>query len=125
MDLQPAADRVSAATFYIYDAHQGGFYVSHDGGTSFTSTYTGLPALADWQLNGASINAVPGFEGHVWLTTGKELYRSSDSGKTFQHMNSVEEGYGLGVGKAAPGRTYPALYLAGKAGGTKGFLPLG
>jgi photosystem II stability/assembly factor-like uncharacterized protein len=122
MDLQPAADRVNPSTLYIYDAHQGGFYVSHDGGTSFTSTYTGLPALADWELNGASISAVPGFEGHVWITTGKELYRSSDSGKTFQHVSGVEASYGLGVGKAAPGRTYPALYLAGKVGEAMGFF---
>lgn len=121
MDLQPAADRVNPSTFYIYDAEQGGMYVSHDGGTSFTSTYTGLPSLADWQLNGASITAAPGFEGHLWITTGKELFRSIDSGKTFEHVNTVQESYGLGVGKAGPGRVYPALYLAGQANGRKGF----
>ncbi len=121
MDLQPAADRVNPSTFYIYDAHQGGFYVSHDGGLSFQSTYTGLPQLADWQLNGASITVVPGFEGHVWITTGKELYRSTDSGKTFDHKDTVRESYGLGVGKAAPGRAYPALYLAGQVNEKKGF----
>ncbi len=121
IDLQPAADRVNPSTFYIYDAHQGGMFVSHDGGQSFASTYTGLPAKADWELNATSITAVPGFEGHIWLTTGKELYRSTDSGKSFEHKNTVEEGYGLGVGKAAPGHAYPALFLAGQVKGKKGF----
>jgi photosystem II stability/assembly factor-like uncharacterized protein len=121
MDLQPAADRVNASTFYVYDAQQGRFSVSSDGGATFVSTYTGLPALADWQLSGASISSTPGFEGHVWLTTGKELYRSSDAGKTFTHVSRVAESYGLGLGKAGPGREYPALYLSGKVGGKKGF----
>jgi hypothetical protein len=121
MDLQPAADRVNPNTFYIYDAMQGGMYVSHDGGQNFTSTYTGLPQRADWQLGATSITAVPGFEGHIWITTGEALYRSTDSGKTFEHKSSVEESYGIGVGKAADGRSYPALYLAGKVGGKKGF----
>jgi hypothetical protein len=121
MDLQPVADRVNPRTFYIYDAERGGMYVSHDGGTSFASTYTGLPTLSDWQLNSASMTAVPGFEGHVWLTTGKELFRSTDSGETFEHENTVQESYAFGVGKAGPGRLYPALYLAGLANGAKGF----
>lgn len=121
MDLQPAADRVNPSTFYIYDAERGGMYVSHDGATSFASTYTGLPTLSDWQLNGASITAVPGFEGHIWITTGKELFRSIDSGKTFEHENAVQESQAFGVGKAGPGRVYPALYLAGQVGEKEGF----
>jgi hypothetical protein len=122
VDLQPAADRVDPQTFYIYDATQGGVYVSHDAGASFVSSYSGLPGLADWQLNGASITSVPGFAGHVWITTNKELFRSSDAGKTFEHVNSVDAGFGLGVGKAAPGRSYPALYLSGQVAGAKGFF---
>jgi hypothetical protein len=122
VDLQPAADRVDPHTFYIYDATQGGVYVSHDAGASFVSSYSGLPGLADWQLNGASITLVPGFAGHVWVTTNKEVFRSSDAGKTFEHVSSVDAGFGLGVGKAAPGRSYPALYLSGQVGSAKGFF---
>jgi hypothetical protein len=121
MDLQPAADRVNPNVLYVYDAQKGAFYASSDGGKTFEQTYSGLPNLADWQLNGASIQAVFGFEGHVWLTTGKELYRSTDGGKTIEHADSVEESYALGLGKAAPGQEYPALYLAGQVGGKKGF----
>ena len=42
-------------------------------------------------------------------------------GKTFEHENTVQESYAFGVGKAGPGRLYPALYLAGQANGAKGF----
>jgi hypothetical protein len=122
VDLQPAADRVDPQTFYIYDATQGSVYVSHDAGASFVSSYSGLPSLADWQLNGASITSVPGFAGHVWITTNKELFRSSDAGKTFEHVSVVDAGFGLGVGKAAPGRSYPALYLSGQVDGANGFF---
>lgn len=122
VELQPAADRVNPHTFYVYDATQGGVCVSHDGGASFALTYSGLPGLADWQLNGASITAVPGFEGHLWITTGKELFRSTDSGKSFEQMSNVDAGFGLGVGKAAPDRSYPALYLSGQVAGARGFF---
>jgi hypothetical protein len=121
MDLQPASDRANAKTFYIYDAHQGGFYVSRDGGTTFAKTYDGLPALADWQLASASISAVPGFEGHIWITSANALYRSRDSGASFEPVASVEESHGIGLGKAAAEGAYPALYLSGKVGGVQGF----
>jgi len=65
---------------------------------------------------------VPGFEGHLWITTGKELFRSTDSGKSFEQMSNVDAGFGLGVGKAAPGRDYPALYLSGQVAAAKGFF---
>jgi hypothetical protein len=41
---------------------------------------------------------------------------------TFIELGSVEESYGVGVGKPAPGRSYPAVYLSGKVGGVKGFF---
>jgi hypothetical protein len=34
----------------------------------------------------------------------------------------VEESFGVGFGKAATGRTYPAVYLAGKVKGVGGFF---
>jgi hypothetical protein len=34
----------------------------------------------------------------------------------------VDAGFGLGVGKPAEGRSYPALYLSGQVAGTKGFF---
>ncbi|MFZ5896111.1 MAG: carbohydrate-binding protein [Myxococcota bacterium] len=121
-DLQPASDRVNPNTFYIYDAHKGAVYVSRDAGKNFVRTFGGLPEMADYQLNMASIQTVPGFEGHIWLSTGKRVFRSKDSGVTFSELGSADESYGIGVGKPAPGRSYPSLFLSGKVGDKKGFF---
>ena len=61
------------------------------------------------------LSATPGMEGDLWLAfraTG--LYHSTNGGMSFAKLGHVQEAYSLGFGKAAPGRTYPALYLAGK-----------
>ncbi|MGC4087637.1 MAG: hypothetical protein QM756_07030 [Polyangiaceae bacterium] len=121
-DLQPAADRVNSSTVYIYDAHKGAFYVSRDAAKTFVKTFGGLPELADYQLNMASIQTTPKFEGHVWLSTGKRLFRSKDSGVTFSELSSTEESYGVGLGKPAQGRSYPSVFLSGKIGDKKGFF---
>jgi hypothetical protein len=65
---------------------------------------------------------VSGHEGEVWITTKTELARSSDSGKSFQTLSNVEEAHGVGFGKAAEGKTYPAIYLSGKVDGVIGFF---
>jgi hypothetical protein len=54
--------------------------------------------------------------------TGKELGRSTDSGKTFELLPSATESYAVGFGKAAPGASYPAVYLSGKVGEVTGFF---
>jgi hypothetical protein len=69
----------------------------------------------------ASISAVPGFEGHLWITAAQALYRSRDAGASFEPVAGVEESHGIRLGKAAPGSSYPALYLSGKVGRVQGF----
>ena len=58
----------------------------------------------------------------MWITTGKALYHSTDSGKSYASLGNVEESNALGMGKAPPGNTYPTLYLIGKVGGVSGFF---
>jgi hypothetical protein len=121
-DLQPAADRVNPKIVYLYDAHQGQIYVSQDAGATFERTKTGLPELPDYQLLVSDIEVVPTKEGHVWLSTGKEVYRSTDAGKSFQKIGNVEESYGIGIGKAPPGKSYPAVFITGQIKGKKGLF---
>jgi photosystem II stability/assembly factor-like uncharacterized protein len=121
-DLQPVSDRVNPKRLYIYDAHKGGVYVSSDSGRTFQQAFIGLPALAEPQLATASIEAVPGIEGHLWLTTGNALFHSADGGHTFMILDSVTEAYGIGLGRAAPGRDYPSIYMAGFVNGVRGFF---
>lgn len=120
--FRPAADRVNPNKFYVLDAKGGQAYTSVDGGAHFTASPSGLPNLADYQFSSASAQAVPGIEGDVWLTTGKELNHSTDSGRTYTAIDAVTEASGLGFGKAAPGKTYPALYLIGKVADAAGFF---
>jgi xyloglucan-specific exo-beta-1,4-glucanase len=117
-----AADRVNAKKLYAFDATEGHGYVSEDGGVSFAATSRGLTEVPDYGLVVASIQTVPEFEGHVWVTGGKHLFRSNDSGQTYAPAAEVQESYAVGFGRAAPGRKYPAIYLSGKVGGVQGFF---
>ncbi|MGC4092649.1 MAG: hypothetical protein QM756_33170 [Polyangiaceae bacterium] len=119
-DLQPAADRVDPKRAVIYDALEGVLYSSSDAGGTFEKGAQGLPTISNYALMVADIEAVPGHSGHLWLSTGKQLYRSTDGGKTAAPIASVEESYGVGIGKAGPGATYPTIFLSGQVDGTKG-----
>lgn len=117
-----AADRVNPKKFYAVDLIGGKAYVSEDGGASFELTTATLTPLPDYNLVVGSIQTVLGFEGHVWVTGGKELFRSSDSGRSFSAVPNVEEAYAVGFGRPAPGQAYSAIYLSGKIAGVAGFF---
>ncbi|GGL16852.1 cellulose binding domain-containing protein [Mangrovihabitans endophyticus] len=107
------ADRVDPTTFYGYAA--GTFYTSTDGGATFTASSAAMPA--DGRVN---VAAVPGHRGDVWLAGGTGLLRSTDAGRTFSRMAGVDDGVNVAFGKAAPGATYPAVFLVGSVDGTDG-----
>ncbi|MDN3293771.1 cellulose binding domain-containing protein [Streptomyces ficellus] len=115
------ADRVDPKKFYGFAA--GTFYVSTDGGATFTASgATGLPASG-----GVRFQAVPGRGGDIWLAGGEAggtygLWRSTDSGATFARVRGVEEADTIGFGKAAPGASYQALYTSAKIGGVRGIF---
>jgi len=119
-DLQPAADCVDPKRVVIYDALEGVLYFSADGGATFRKGAQALPTIPNYALMVADIEPVPGHSGHLWISTGKELYRSTDGGKTANPVASVEESYGVGIGKAAPGAKYPTVFLSGQVDETKG-----
>ncbi|GAA3727613.1 cellulose binding domain-containing protein [Salinactinospora qingdaonensis] len=112
------SDRVNADTFYGYSA--GTFYVSTDGGATFSATAaTGLPSES------VRFKAVPGMEGEIWLAGGTTdgeygLWHSSDGGESFTKLSNVEEADTIGFGKAAPGQDYMALYTSAKIDGVRG-----
>ena len=103
----PVADRTNAAKFYLYDQITGHIHVSVDGGKSFKSTET-------LSADGGTLVSEPGRDGVVWLPLPDGLHISRNSGKSFERIPQVQEAWQLGFGRAAPGRTNPALYLAGR-----------
>ena len=122
LGMRLASDRVNPKKFYAYDLQGGSGYVSEDGGAHFKLTTRALTSLPEYNLIVGSLQAVPDFEGHVWATGGKDLFRSTDAGQSFKTVSSVDESYAVGFGKAAPGQKYPAIDLSGKVSGVVGFF---
>ncbi len=116
---QVRSDRVNPNKFYA--SIGGKFYVSTNGGSSFTQTAaTGLPS-------GGTLNfkAMPGLEGEIWLAGGQAnglygLWHSSNSGQSFTKLSNVAQADTIGFGKAAPGATYMALYATANIDGVRG-----
>ncbi|MCZ0985836.1 cellulose binding domain-containing protein [Streptomyces diastatochromogenes] len=115
------SDRVDPKTFYGFKS--GKFYVSTDGGATFTaSSATGLPS-------GGSVRfkALPGTKGDVWLAGGATdgaygLWHSTDSGASFTKLGGVDQADTIGFGKAASGASYQTLYSSAKIGGVRGIF---
>lgn len=120
-----SSDRSDPKTFYGFSA--GVFYVSTDAGASFTaSAATGLPATGP-----VHVAALPGVKGDVWLAGGASttssgatgvygLWHSTNGGTSFAKSANVDAADTIGFGKAAPGKTYPALYSSAQVGGVRG-----
>lgn len=115
------SDRVDPKVFYGFKS--GDFYVSSDGGATFTaSTATGLPSG-----DSVRFKALPGAKGDVWLAGGATdgaygLWRSTDAGATFTKLSGVEQADTIGFGKAATGASYQTLYTSAKIGGVRGIF---
>ncbi|WCE00638.1 cellulose binding domain-containing protein [Streptomyces sp. HUAS 31] len=115
------SDRVDPKVFYGFKA--GKFYVSSDGGASFTaSSASGLPSG-----DSVRFKALPGTKGDVWLAGGASdgaygLWHSTDAGTTFTKLSGVEQADTIGFGKAATGASYQTLYTSAKIGGVRGIF---
>lgn len=107
-DLSPVADYVNPNMFYAYSS-SGKFYKSFDKGVTFTSSFT--------NFSGGSniIRAVPDHEGHVLVAgKGHGLMLTRDYGLSFEKVETVEYCEAVGTGKAAPGGTYPVIFIFGR-----------
>ncbi len=111
------ADRVNPSKFYAWSGNI--FYVSTDKGLTFkASPATNLPAARRFK-------AVFGYEGDIWLAGGSDtsvygLWHSTDSGTTFTKLTNVEKADNVTFGKAAPGQTYPTIFIIGQVDGVRG-----
>jgi xyloglucan-specific exo-beta-1,4-glucanase len=109
------SDRVNPKKFYAYA--NGSFYVSTDAGHTFTTTAaTGLPTT------GVHFKAVPGIEGDIWLAGSTGLFHSTNSGAGFTQISGITQAWNVGLGKAAPGQSYMALYTYATINGVTGIF---
>ena len=113
-----APDLVAGGTFYYFD--NGNFYVSTDNGATWTLTSSGLTA---WALK-SSIVPNPVQAGDIWMSfrpnsnqpTSFQLIRSTDGGKTFQAVPTVDQCNFVAFGKGNSA-TMPFIYIHGRANG--------
>lgn len=120
-NLWTVSDRVNPRTFYGFDGRTGTAYVSTDAGASFHATRSGLPRNAgNYVTTQQRPRAVPGREGDVWLPLSAGLLHSTDSGKTFARIASIDGAPLVGFGKPAPGASYPSIYAVGTVRGVYG-----
>lgn len=114
------SDRVNPKKCFAYHSKDGQAMLSEDGGATFKVVFDSLPTLADYENMKGNIQTVPGIEGDVWITSSKEVFRTKDSGKHWDPVDSVELGDAVAFGKAPEGKTYPAIYLSGTVAGKWG-----
>jgi photosystem II stability/assembly factor-like uncharacterized protein len=107
------ADPVSASRFYAFDAQAGKLMTSTNSAATFEATAASLP-VSEGAGRGGVLAATPGMKGDLWVGSRNiGLYHSTDGGASFTKLNNVGGADALGFGKAAPGKTFPALYLLG------------
>ena len=118
---RPVADRVNPARFYFLSVGEGKIFTSTNGGASFTEGLAG--GLPDRGTTGRfMLRPVPGKEGDLWLVGRGEMRHSSDGGANFQEITNAPSVVTLGFGRAAPGKNYPAMFVAGTYGQQQGIF---
>jgi xyloglucan-specific exo-beta-1,4-glucanase len=120
-------DPVDKNIFYILD-QQGWFMVSSDGGANFTKqSRINDDQQGLYQNSTSMMRTVPGKKGHLlipldqnqlWQPGGYSrngLALTEDGGNTFVRFPAVNVCVSVGLGKAAPGKDYYAIYIWGAA----------
>ncbi|MFD2162216.1 fibronectin type III domain-containing protein [Paradesertivirga mongoliensis] len=109
-----AADKVNGDKFYAYQ--NGKFYVSTDGGASFSIASSTLPVLTS--ISFLKVETVPDKEGHIWVSLqAAGLWYSDNSGASFTKIANVQDARLMSVGKALS--TEPAVYVMGTVNNIK------
>jgi photosystem II stability/assembly factor-like uncharacterized protein len=115
------ADRVDPLLFYARNGNN--VFVSHDGGATFAQAGSyAAQGAGGGGGGGARLRATFGNAGHLWVSSNGGLWRSTDAAQSFERVAGVDAAPALGFGQAAPGATYPAVYLSGSVNGQPGLF---
>lgn len=119
--VRVTADTVNPDLFYAFDARAQKFCCSTNGAATFTATAAVLQGPEHYRYGGGvGVGATPGIEGDIWLVVGGGgLFHSTNGGVNFAKLDGVRSADSLGQGRAARGKSVPALFLAGTVGGVQ------
>jgi xyloglucan-specific exo-beta-1,4-glucanase len=112
--------RVNPLKFYAFS--NGTFYISADGGQTFSATpAANLPPAG----TSAQFKATPGYEDDIWLAGGSAttvygIWHSFDGGNSFLKLPQIQGATTIGFGMPAPFHKYPALYGSAEVFGVWG-----
>jgi hypothetical protein len=119
------ADRVLSNTFYLYYPGQGVFSTTN-GGQSWTKVHSGyIESNSSMAGFNSTLMSVPGKAKNLFYTGGPQsgstpttpvnepFYRSTNGGATWTAVPNVLDVFTYGFGAAAPGQSYPAIYIVG------------
>jgi hypothetical protein len=116
------ADPVNPSRFYAFDGQDGKLLASTNGAVNFEATAATLPAAQSGGRGGGggggTLAATFGIEGDLWAgSRNGGLFHSGDGGVSFAKVDAVAGADAIGFGMAAPGKTYPTVFLLGNIGG--------
>ncbi|HEV8692254.1 MAG TPA: sialidase family protein [Ideonella sp.] len=112
-ELVPVAEKNAEGVFYVLDFTRGQVLVSVDAGQNFALSLTGLPELnPSWQRG--FIVSAPGALRDLWIGLPDALVHVGGVDERPRTVKRVIGAERLALGKAAPGASYPSVYLAGR-----------
>ena len=111
------SDRVESDTFYLINPNNGKFYVSTNGGKTWSLRWERGSGKA-----AVRIKTAPGLKNTVFMSLANEgLVKSTDGGKTFEKVTNVDHASMIAFGKGIDD-SVPALYLYGKTANEDGIF---
>lgn len=112
------ADLVAGNIFYAYYDLTGEFFVSEDGGKTWSErTNAGLPSFNGvTQSNPLRLETAPYVAGDVWIALDDNgLYHSTDTAQTFSPINFFNRATQVVLGKNKSGQSNPTVFVFGQA----------
>lgn len=94
----------------LYGAYDGYFYMSEDGGKTFSE-------VANFLVSNVTYEACPDTEGDLWIAVGNGgvYYLDTSTGELKSVSENVQDCDALGLGKAEKDGDYMTIYILGEA----------
>ncbi|KAG8212805.1 hypothetical protein J3R82DRAFT_11094 [Butyriboletus roseoflavus] len=109
-----ASDKKNNTVFYA--ASGSTFYVSTNGGVTFTPSCMLGSSTAPFKI---AVN--PNVTGDVWVSSNTGLFHSTNSGTSFTAVSCITQAWGIALGAPATKGGCPALFAAANVKGTVGY----